>query len=95
MAQSTIVQIEDNPEKERLPKVISKLARALGISPDDLKRPPGEGAAPRVEEFQARTTGPVSREEFEALNKQLDSVIREIELLRLERELRDRLEGKK
>ena len=42
VSRPTIREIEADPEKERQPKIIGKLSRALGIRPDDLKRPPDE-----------------------------------------------------
>lgn len=42
VATKTIAQIEEEPEKERLAKVVGKIARGLGIDPELLKKHPSE-----------------------------------------------------
>jgi transcriptional regulator with XRE-family HTH domain len=94
VALSTILKIETEPGKERQPKVIGKLARALGINPDDLQKHPSESvpAQPEVKEFRARTMGYVSREELAKVHAELSETVAELKLIRRAKELKKILE---
>jgi hypothetical protein len=70
--------------------VVRKIERALGIPPGALQKHPNEVLEPRENEkheFAARSIGPVSREDLEELNEELESVVAELKLVRRAKEL--------